>query len=1235
MRLVAVLLFGLGCTSEDKLSVRNAIPVALITSHTATEAVREGDLLTVIGTVSDDTDAPSTLSVTWYAGDAPVCAPSPPLDDGITICEVVVPAAEELKIRLEVRDPNNALGEDTVTLEITENQAPEVALSAPTTEEVHVVGELIEFAAVVTDMEDAPEELSLWFESSLDGRIDLTVTPTSDGEVAGSILLTEGSHNLALWAEDTVGHTNSDSVIITVGPVNTGPVCEITQPESGTAVALGDLVVFEATASDVDVPSDWLTASWQSDEDDLLGDSSPSSAGAIAFPIDTLTANTHIITLTVTDEVGATCTDFILLTVSTPPVVSVTAPLDGATVNEGDPITFAATVTDEEDPAASLTVDWNSSLDGSLSSGPPDSSGNSTFISSALSAGTHVMSITVTDTDGFFATAVQVLNVNGAPSAPEVAISPLDPQTADGLSVAISSASIDPDGDSVSYTYSWLRDGVDTAETTTAVDASATAKDQVWTVVVTPTDGSITGDAGSASVTIGNTAPVLDGVAIAPSDPSAADTLSCDAGTASDADGDVVTLAYAWSINGDDAGVSAASLTGSFEAGDSVSCTATPSDGVDVGSAVVSDAVLILNAAPSIETVTISPDSAVVGDALSCGWSGYSDPDGDPDSSSLAWEINGVSAGSGAVLSTGFVGADEVTCTVTPFDGTDAGTPVSAMLVIDNTAPAVGIVSIIPAWGVTVNTALSCTATATDVDGGTPTLSYTWDAGGITLGIGSSVDLSGSGTTKGQDVTCTATATDSSGDTSIGSASVTVGNTAPEIVGASIAPSDAQTNDTLSVLVTTFDADDDTVGLSYTWYVGTSVAGTSSTLDGATAFDKYDEVYVVVLATDGEVEGEPVATDSITIENTPPSGPVVSIDDGGDGLICLIDAGSTDDDVDTIDYTFDWDVDGTPFTDTDTSTHTGDTVSAAALSSAETWTCTVTPDDGDASGPTGTASVTVVSLDSDGDGVLDVDDVCPGFDDTVDTNGNGVPDGCEEFQLFGYTGSVQIFDVPAGATHVFIEAEGAKGWSGSYPGGEGGFSSGTLVVSPGDDLFIYVGGQGTRSTPAYSPSGAGWNGGGDGQNNSSGNVVGGGGGASDVRLIHSVDPLNLTSLESRVIVAAGGGGATDNGIAYGGDGGGLTGEDGGRHLAYHYGRGGTQEAGGGAGGGFGYGGDADGSMTPWNGGGGGGWYGGGVSTAHCGGGGGSSYTGGVTDASVERGGNNGDGEVVIYWADGL
>ena len=40
-------------------------------------------------------------------------------------------------------------------------------------------------------------------------------------------------------------------------------------------------------------------------------------------------------------------------------------------------------------------------------------------------------------------------------------------------------------------------------------------------------------------------------------------------------------------------------------------------------------------------------------------------------------------------------------------------------------------------------------------------------------------------------------------------------------------------------------------------------------------------------------------------------------------------------------------------------------------------------------------------MDEDGDGVCDPLDECPGFDDTVDTNTNGIPDGCEDCFLEG------------------------------------------------------------------------------------------------------------------------------------------------------------------------------------------------------------------------------------------
>jgi hypothetical protein len=128
---------------------------------------------------------------------------------------------------------------------------------------------------------------------------------------------------------------------------------------------------------------------------------------------------------------------------------------------------------------------------------------------------------------------------------------------------------------------------------------------------------------------------------------------------------------------------------------------------------------------------------------------------------------------------------------------------------------------------------------------------------------------------------------------------------------------------------------------------------------------------------------------------------VVSIDPtdpyaGTDDLVCLIDTLSTDDDGDTISYAITWEVDGDTLSEGTSTTHeTDDTIDGADTFADEGWVCTVTPNDGSIDGPSDSASVTVISGDSDGDGVPDFDDLCPGDDDSIDANGNGIPDACE------------------------------------------------------------------------------------------------------------------------------------------------------------------------------------------------------------------------------------------------
>lgn len=230
---------------------------------------------------------------------------------------------------------------------------------------------------------------------------------------------------------------------------------------------------------------------------------------------------------------------------------------------------------------------------------------------------------------------------------------------------------------------------------------------------------------------------------------------------------------------------------------------------------------------------------------------------------------------------------------------------------------------------------------------------------------------------------------------------------------------------------------------------------------------------------------------------------------------------------------------------------------------------------------------------------------------------------------FNATGASQSFVVPAGVTSVEIISQGAQGFDTfNNLGGRGGRASGTLAVTPGETLTVFVGGRGTASTGTDVIMGGGFNGGGDGKNNnSSPTYVGGGGGASDVR-------QGGVALQNRKIVAGGGGGATANVGATGGDGGGLVGADGGDCCSATVGTGGTQVAGGTLRGGLGVGGSADGNSNPWVGGGGGGYYGGGVASAHGGAGGGSSYIGGsgLSNGLTTAGVRVGDGIVTITYA---
>ena len=185
-----------------------------------------------------------------------------------------------------------------------------------------------------------------------------------------------------------------------------------------------------------------------------------------------------------------------------------------------------------------------------------------------------------------------------------------------------------------------------------------------------------------------NTPPVVESVVITP-DAVGTDDVAVANVTATDADGDGVSLSYVWFIDGlvvDDVG---AELSGEayFDKGQSITVSVTPHDGLEFGSALSAEPIIVQNSPPSAPEISISDEGELVGliDTPSV------DPDGDEVTYAFAWTVDEtVFDGTTTTTETDdtvpyadTAGAQSWTLTVTPFDGEDEGEAATASLVLE------------------------------------------------------------------------------------------------------------------------------------------------------------------------------------------------------------------------------------------------------------------------------------------------------------------------------------------------------------------------------------------------------------------------------------------------------------------------------------------------------------------------------------------------------------------------
>lgn len=176
----------------------------------------------------------------------------------------------------------------------------------------------------------------------------------------------------------------------------------------------------------------------------------------------------------------------------------------------------------------------------------------------------------------------EVVVGNALPIVWRAAMIPALPTSSDEVSADTSTADADLDG--VTLSIEWFADDVSIFVGDPLPAGLVSEGDHLF-YIATPSDLYGPGiPSSSPEVIVGNGAPSITAASISPVPLDPSDTASCLPSGASDPDGDTVTYARLWWINGVDSGTGT-TLTG-FSSGDIVRCQLTPTDGSASGDAV-------------------------------------------------------------------------------------------------------------------------------------------------------------------------------------------------------------------------------------------------------------------------------------------------------------------------------------------------------------------------------------------------------------------------------------------------------------------------------------------------------------------------------------------------------------------------------------------------------------------------------------------------------------------------
>ncbi len=395
-----------------------------------------------------------------------------------------------------------------------------------------------------------------------------------------------------------------------------------------------------------------------------------------------------------------------------------------------------------------------------------------------------VVSVTADDSfvDSAPVTSNQLIIANALPVITELTLTPTAVYEESYLSCNPAGWS-DADSDLEAYRYEWTVNAIPIAPSGSTLSGDHFDRADSVTCTATPWDGYNTGEAlVSNEVLVLNTAPEIDSLSLSTTAPFTDDSLSVSVHS-TDADGDNVSLAYAWYVEGTLAGSTATLAGDAFSKGQTVYVVVTPSDDATSGSSVTSAVATVVNTVPEISSVSLSPGEAYTNDTITASVT-TTDVDGDTVTVDYLWTVDG---GALSETSSSLSGVDSfskhelIQVTVTPNDGEDDGASVaSSTLGILNTtpmAPTVAVDPLDPSQGDDLLCSVDVAAADADLD--TIAYTFTWTQDGAAFGAATTTALTGDTvladhTGSGEVWECTVTPNDGEIDGPTHSASVTI-----------------------------------------------------------------------------------------------------------------------------------------------------------------------------------------------------------------------------------------------------------------------------------------------------------------------------------------------------------------------------------------------------------------------------------------------------------------------------